>query len=147
MPAILRVVQQRALSQRHWLADAQFIALLPSPRNYQRQKGNAPSSLAAVSRTLHQWSSQTGRATKGRLDQSAATKPTRQNRSPTSELPGGSQRYVFDAPSIWLSLGWLRPRRANFCFTRPTEHTIQNSFEHPSHASKNPRGSGGLVPQ
>ena len=31
-------------------------------------------------------------------------------------------------------LGALRPRRANFRFTRPTEHTIQISFEHPSYA-------------
>ncbi len=54
--------------------------------------------------------------------------------APQANCPGAPERYVFDAPSIWLSLGWLRPRRANFRFTRPTEHTTQNSFEHPSHA-------------
>jgi hypothetical protein len=47
---------------------------------------------------------------------------------------GGSRRSVFDAPSIRLSLGRLRPRRAILRFTERRQRISSNNFEHPSHA-------------
>ncbi len=66
-------------------------------------------------------------------------------RKPQWHIALGLLRHVFDAPSIWLSLHKLRPRRARFCFTRQQKINTKQIFEHPSHAQKIP-GVRGLAP-
>ncbi len=52
------------------------------------------------------------------------------------EVSRSFRSNVFDALSIRLSLGRLRPRRAVFHFTSQINDSTETIFEHPSHASK-----------
>ena len=79
------------------------------------------------------------------LDQSTGQLAAKRKKASRNSLPWRPARSVFDAASIRLSLGWLRPRSASFHFTERGEPTTNNSIEQPSQASKIP-GVRGLAP-
>ena len=60
---------------------------------------------------------------------------------PSIRLPRDPITPRSDYPSIRLSLCWLRPRRSRICFIGQPQSGKTHTFDHPSHAQKNPGGS------
>jgi hypothetical protein len=128
------VIQQRALPQWDRVGHAVIVALRPCLWNHCVTNEHFGSGVRRKPRALRQRSSTAGQTADRRLDQSAAQLAAKRKKTSRNSLSWRPTRSVFDAPSIRLSLGWLRPRSASFRFTEQTELTHKQIFEHPSHA-------------
>ena len=117
-------------------------SLRPCTADYSEASRDIGRSMAVKTGTICQRHPEPRFITQGRLDQPTRKEEKRKSEGSRTSLSGSPTRHVFDAPSIRLSLNWLRPRRASFCFTEPSDVKQQNNFEHQSHATKNPGGSG-----
>ncbi len=97
-------------------------------------RANTRVSVAKESCAIRPRNTKTAATSQGGLDQRSRASNGKEKRSPRSSLCGGSRRNVIDAPSIRLSLGWLRPRRAIFRFTRHRHDIARIIIEDPSYA-------------
>ena len=107
---------------------------LDRSRNPWHSKPDTSQCLDESPRTICARHSQSTSDSQGSLDQHTEKRRRKEKRSSYGALPRSSRRNVFDAPSIRLSLGRLRPRRAFFRFIGHSNSIIKTVIEHPRHA-------------
>ena len=151
--AVLFVVQRRALSQRDRPADAGNVALRRGGAGARRASASAECGVRGSSGALCAGPARAAGAADGGVDQPAGRHerltrhkkrlpethcPQKPDASLTHPRPGYPSSSCVPAELDSVSPDGRR---------RYSRSPPSTTFEHPSHASKNPRGSGGLVPQ